>query len=55
MDDIVADILTKALPKWKINFHTTALGLCHACGGVLEITELEEHPRTESGPLAAEI
>jgi hypothetical protein len=26
-DDMVADILTKALPKWKATFHTSTLGL----------------------------
>ena len=33
-DDMVADILTKALPGWKVKVHTTALGLRSACGGV---------------------
>jgi hypothetical protein len=55
MDDMVADILTKALPKWKINFHTTALGLRRACRGVLEIVDSEEHPGVESRPPAVEI
>ena len=35
-DDMVADILTKALPKWKVAAHSASLGLRHACGGVLE-------------------
>ena len=26
-DDMAADILTKALPKWKATFHTSTLGL----------------------------
>jgi len=34
-DDMVADILTKALPGWKVKGHTAALGLRSACGGVL--------------------
>ena len=31
-DDMTADILTKALPKWKASFHDSSLGLrrCHA-------------------------
>jgi hypothetical protein len=35
-EDMVADILTKALPKWKVAAHSTALGLRRACGGVLD-------------------
>jgi hypothetical protein len=31
---MVADILTKPLPGWKIKAHTAALGLHLACGGV---------------------
>ena len=27
-DNMAADILTKALPKWKATFHTSTLGLC---------------------------
>jgi len=53
-DDMIADILTKALPRWKINFHTTTLGLRRACGGVMENVDLEDEPGTESGPLTAE-
>lgn len=34
--DMVADILTKALPKWKVVAHATTLGLLRACGGVLD-------------------
>jgi hypothetical protein len=26
-DDMAADILTKPLPKWKVSFHTSTLGL----------------------------
>ncbi len=35
-DDMVADILTKALLAWKVKGHSTALRLCSACGGVLK-------------------
>jgi hypothetical protein len=35
-DDMTADILTKALPGWKITRHGHALGLGRPCGGVLE-------------------
>jgi hypothetical protein len=35
-DDMVADLLTKALPAWKVKGHTAALGLRSACGGVQE-------------------
>jgi hypothetical protein len=35
-DDMVADVLTKALPKWKVAAHANALGMRHACGGVME-------------------
>ena len=35
-NDMVADILTKALPGWKVKGHTAALGLRSACGGVQE-------------------
>jgi hypothetical protein len=35
-DDMVANILTKALPAWKVKGHTVALGLRSACGGVQE-------------------
>jgi hypothetical protein len=35
-DDMVADVLTKALPKWKVAAHTNTLGMCCACGGVME-------------------
>jgi hypothetical protein len=33
-DDMVVDILTKALPGWKVKGHTAVLRLCLACGGV---------------------
>lgn len=35
-EDMLADMFTKALPKWKVVAHNSALGLCRACGGVLE-------------------
>ena len=35
-DDMTADILTKALPRWKVATHTLGLGLCCTSGGVLE-------------------
>jgi hypothetical protein len=34
-EDMVADVLTKALPKWKTSGHASTLGLRRACGGVL--------------------
>ena len=35
-EDMLADMLTKALPKWKVAAQSAALGLRRACGGVLE-------------------
>ena len=35
-EDMLADLLTKSLPKWKVASHATTLGLRRACGGVLE-------------------
>jgi hypothetical protein len=35
-DDMTADILTKALPGWKVARHGHALGLGRPCGGVLD-------------------
>ena len=35
-EDMVADILTKALPKWKVAVMSAALGLHRACGRVVE-------------------
>ena len=35
-EDMAADMLTKALPKWKVKAHITTLGLHHNCGGVME-------------------
>jgi hypothetical protein len=37
MDDMMADILTKALPCWKVNQHMLGLGLCCPCRGVLDL------------------
>ena len=34
-EDMLADMLTKALPKWKVAMHANALGLRNACGCVL--------------------
>jgi hypothetical protein len=36
-DDMTVDILTKALPCWKVNQHMQGLGLHHPCGGVLDL------------------
>ena len=35
-DDMTADILTKALARWKVSKHALGLGLHRPCGGVLE-------------------
>jgi hypothetical protein len=35
-EDMVVDLLTKALPKWKVKAHINALRLCYTCGGVAE-------------------
>jgi len=35
-EDMLANMLTKAMPKWKVAVQATALGLCHTCRGVLE-------------------
>jgi len=35
-DDMTADILTKALPGWKVVWHGHALGLGCPCEGVLD-------------------
>ena len=34
-DNMAMDILTKALPKWKVSFHILSLRLHHTCGGVM--------------------
>ena len=33
---MTVDILTKALPHWKVTHHATVLGLGCPCGGVLK-------------------
>ena len=35
-DDMTADILTKALPRWKVATHALGFGLRRASGGVLD-------------------
>jgi hypothetical protein len=34
-EDMVANVLTKALSKWKVAAHTITLGMYHACEGVV--------------------
>jgi len=36
MDDMMVDILTKVLLRWKVSQHALGLGLHRPCGGVLE-------------------
>ena len=36
-DDMTADVLTKALARWKVSKHVLGLGLHRPCGGVLEM------------------
>jgi|SRR6266702_716370 len=38
-EDMVVDILTKALPKWKVVALVTALGIHRACRGVVEFLQ----------------
>jgi hypothetical protein len=35
LEDMVADLLTKSLPRWKATTHIASLGMCHTCGGVM--------------------
>ena len=35
-EDMVADIFTKALPRWKVVAHIHSLGMCNTCRGVME-------------------
>jgi transposase InsO family protein len=35
-EDMLADIFTKALPKWKVAAHVHSLGMCNTCRGVME-------------------
>jgi hypothetical protein len=54
-DDMVADILTKALPGWKVKGHTAALGLRSACGGVQnDDPDLRGNAASPTGPDRAE-
>jgi hypothetical protein len=41
MDDMTANILTKALLHWKVNQHALGLGLHCPCRGVLELEGLK--------------
>jgi len=36
-NDMTTDILTKALPCWKVTQHMLGLGLHCPCGGVMEL------------------
>jgi len=38
-DDMTTDILTKALPRWKVTQHALRLGLRRPCGGVMELEQ----------------
>jgi len=38
-DDMTADILTKALPHWKVMQHVLRLGLRCPCRGVMELEQ----------------
>ena len=44
-DDMTADILTKALPRWKVKCHGLGLGLHQPSRGVMEFATDEEHTR----------
>ena len=35
-EEMLANMFTKALPKWKVAVHSSALSLRRACGGVLD-------------------
>jgi len=48
--DMVTDILTKALPGWKVKEHTAALGLCSACRGVQKCTGILAGMERAEGP-----
>ena len=41
-DDMVTDVFTKALPKWKVVAHATTLSMCHTCRGVLDMSSLTD-------------
>ena len=42
-NNITADILTKALPQWKVICHSLGLGLRHLSGGVVKSGGDEGH------------
>ena len=44
-EEMTADTLTKALPKWKMTSHNLSLRLHRICGGVAELAP----PETEEG------
>ena len=46
-DDMTADILTKALPRWKVATHALGLGLRRTSRGVLESGTLRK-PKAEA-------
>ena len=48
-EDMIADTLTKSLPKWKLTSHNLSLGLHRVCGGVAELAlpEAEEEHHTD--------
>jgi len=46
-DDMTADILTKALPRWKVALHAAGLGLCRPCGGVSDFEGAGAPARTQ--------
>ena len=49
-DDMTADILTKALPGWKVKAHTAALGLRSACGGSDVLGPAQSRKPAKPGP-----
>ena len=52
-DDMTADVLTKALPQWKVVCHSLGLGMHHLSGGVLEFEGDEgcmQRPSTRDAP-----
>ncbi len=52
-DDMVADLLTKVLPTWKVKGHTTALGLCSACRGVVNFAMNPPEPLGAGVPMTS--
>jgi len=52
-DNMTADILTKALPQWKVVCHSLGLSMRHSSGGVLEFEGDEgcmQRPGTRDTP-----